>query len=135
MQSKSLLLVPLLSAVCLLSACAGPMPKADPSEAWIGLRDDVNSVVLAEKVDGQKIADGRFFEVQPGTHDLGVMAYDDGGSDSTLTCTGDIHYSGFKAGHRYRLVESSLGENFSANLVNQNGKTVASSTNFDCMPG
>lgn len=135
MQSKSLLLVPLLSAVCLLSACAGPMPKADPSEAWIGLRDDVNSVVLAQQVDGHKVEDGRFFEVKPGGHDLAVIAYDDGGSDSTLTCTGDIHYDGFKAGHRYRLVESSLGENFTANLVNQNGKTVAHAGNFSCMAG
>lgn len=135
MQSKSLLLVPLLSAVCLLSACAGPMPKADPSEAWIGLRDDVNSVVLAQQVDGHKVEDGRFFEVKPGGHDLAVIAYDDGGSDSTLTCTGDIHYDGFKAGHRYRLVESSLGENFTANLVNQNGKTVAHAGKFSCMAG
>ena len=37
---KPLLLIPALGLVLLLSACAGPMPKADPSEAWIGLQEE-----------------------------------------------------------------------------------------------
>ena len=135
MQSRSFLLLPLLSAVCLLSACAAAMPKADPGQAWIGLRDDVQNVVLAEAVDGKKVEDGRFFEVKPGKHLLAVTAYDDGGADAAQNCTGQISYSGFKAGHRYKLVESSLGENFTASLVNQQGKTVAQAGEFDCMPG
>ena len=135
MQSRSFFLLPLLGGVCLLSACAGPVPKADPSEAWIGLRDDVQSVVLAEAVDGKKVDDGRYFEVKPGGHDLAVTAYDDGGPNAAETCTADIKYSGFKAGHHYRLVESSLGEDFSARLVNQQGKTVASTSDFNCIDG
>jgi len=44
MSLKPLLLVPVLGFVCLLSACAGPIPKADPSEAWIGLQEEAPQV-------------------------------------------------------------------------------------------
>ena len=37
MSLKPLLLLPGLGLVCLLSACAGPLPKADPQQAWICL--------------------------------------------------------------------------------------------------
>jgi len=135
MQSRSLLLIPVLSAVCLLSACASPVPKADPGEAWIGLRDGTDQTMLAEKVDGKRWADGRFFEVKPGNHDLGVMVYDISENDDTRTCSADIDYKSFKAGQHYKLVESSLGENLSADLVDGHGKTVAHAGHFDCMPG
>ena len=38
MTFKPLLLIPSLGMVLLLSACAGPMPQQDPSEAWISLK-------------------------------------------------------------------------------------------------
>ena len=135
MKSTSLLLAPLLAGVCLLSACAGPMPKADPSEAWIGLRDDNQDVVLAERVDGKNINDGRFFEVKPGRHDLEVMVYDERTNDDTQTCQADISYQGFKAGQHYRVVESNLGNNLSATLQDGQGKVLAHSGPMDCMPG
>ena len=49
---KPLLLIPALGAVLLLSACAGPLPKADPSEAWIGLTEEAPNDLMAERVDG-----------------------------------------------------------------------------------
>ena len=53
MNLKPLLLIPSLSLVLLLSACAGPMPKQDPGEAWIGLKEEGNSDLMAERVDGK----------------------------------------------------------------------------------
>lgn len=135
LKSPNLLLVPLLAAVCLLSACAGPLPKPDPKEAWVGLRDDNQNVVLAEKVDGKNINDGRFFEVQPGKHDLQVMLYDVRTNDDTQTCSTDINYQGFRAGEHYRVVESDLGFRLSANLQDAHGAVLAHSGPLHCTAG
>lgn len=132
---RIVLLAPLLAAACLLSACAGPVPKQDPSEAWIGLRDDGQDVLLGERVDGKNTYDGRFFEVKPGGHDLQVMLYDERTNDNTETCQADIQYSGFKAGQRYRVVETNLGNALSATLQDVHGATLAHSGPMDCMPG
>ena len=74
---KPLLLIPALGAVLLLSACAGPIPKADPSEAWIGLKEEAPNDLMAERVDGKRVDDGRFFEVPPGDHRLDVTLYEE----------------------------------------------------------
>lgn len=59
-RRHSLLLMPALCAVLLLSACAAPIPKADPSEAWIGLKEEAPNDLMAERVDGKRVDDGRF---------------------------------------------------------------------------
>lgn len=57
MNLKPLLLIPSLGLVLLLSACAGPMPRQDPGEAWIDLKEEGNSDLMAERVDGKNIND------------------------------------------------------------------------------
>ncbi|MEB0041154.1 MULTISPECIES: hypothetical protein [unclassified Pseudomonas] len=74
MSSKTLLLIPMLSVVALLCAA---VPKPDPSEAWIGLREDPQSDLMAERVDGKRLNDGRYFEVTPGTHRLDMTLFVD----------------------------------------------------------
>ena len=110
MSLKPLLLVPVLGFVCLLSACAGPIPKADPSQAWIGLQEEAPNDLMAERVDGKRVDDGRYFEVTPGDHRLDVTLFEDEpGDDNQQDCQGRIEYKHFKAGEHYTLVESSLG--------------------------
>ncbi|WP_213880898.1 hypothetical protein [Pseudomonas sp. dw_358] len=135
MKSKSLLLIPMFAAIGLLSACAGPMPKPNPKDAWIGIRDDSQNVVVAEKVDGKNTADGRFFEVKPGTHKLQVMVYDERTNDDTQTCSADLSYSDFKAGEHYRVVESDLGFRLSANLMDAHGNVLAHTGPLHCTAG
>lgn len=136
MTFKPLMLIPTLGLAFLLSACAGPMPKADPSEAWIGLQDEAPSDMLAEKVDGRKIDDGRFFEVPPGAHKLDVMLVETPwGDGNQQDCSGEVSYNQFKAGEHYQLVESSLGQEINARLMDSHGKQVAETGDFQCMPG
>ncbi|NBF09111.1 hypothetical protein [Pseudomonas sp. Fl4BN1] len=136
MTLKPLLLIPALGLVCLLSACAGPMPQPDPSQAWIGLQEEAPNDLMAERVDGQKIDDGRYFQVQPGAHRLDVTLFEESVGDSNQQdCNGHVSYSGFKAGEHYKLVESSLGTEVSARLYDAQGKQVASTHDFACMPG
>ena len=136
MRLKPLLLIPALGLACLLSACAGPMPQPDPSEAWIGLQEEAPNDLMAERVDGKKVDDGRYFEVKPGAHRLDVTLFEESVGDSNQQdCNGHISYSGFKAGEHYKLVESSLGTEVSVRLYDAKGKQVASTHGFACMPG
>ncbi|SFQ06661.1 hypothetical protein SAMN03159489_02438 [Pseudomonas sp. NFPP07] len=136
MNTKPLLLIPALSLVLLLSACAGPMPKADPNEAWISLEEEGSSDLMAERVDGKNVDDGRYFEVQPGAHRLDVTLFEEVGGDSNqVDCRGQVSYPSFKAGEHYKLVESTLGTEVRARLYDGEGKQVASVRDFECMPG
>lgn len=136
MSSRSLLLIPVLGLVGLLSACAGPMPKADPSEAWIGLQEEPSAVLMAEDLDGKRLNDGRYFEVSPGAHRLGLsLIVEADGDNNEERCTAHINYQQFKAGSHYKVVESSLGEDYSAVLEDSSGKELGHSHDFDCMPG
>jgi hypothetical protein len=136
MTSKSLLLIPMLSLVTLLSACAGPMPKADPSEAWIGLQEESPSAMLAENVDGKRLNDGRYFEVTPGAHTLDMTLFvEQGGDENQEDCSARVKYDGFKAGEHYKMVESSLGTEYRAELMDSHGKQVAPTQDFDCSAG
>lgn len=134
MTLKPLLLIPSLGLVCLLSACAGPIPKSDPSEAWISLQQQSNTDVLADRIDGQRVSDGRYFEVKPGAHHL-QMTMVDGANGSALehSCLGELDYSNFQAGENYQISTSSEGLSGRASLVDSHGKQVAQSKRFRCM--
>jgi len=133
---KPLLLIPGLSLALLLSACAGPMPAQDPSEAWIGLKEEGTGDLMAERVDGKNTRDGRFFEVTPGAHRLDVTLFEGASGDQNqVDCQGNVSYQGFKPGGHYQLIESSLGAQISARLVDGQGKEVAHTADFNCLPG
>lgn len=136
MNAKSLLLVPLLGLVAVLSACAGPMPKADPSEAWIGLQEEPSGVLMAEDLDGKRLNDGRYFDAKPGAHTLDVELIVAGnGDDGQMNCGAGIRFHQFKAGEHYKLVESSLGEEYRVKLEDSSGHQIGQSKDFTCMPG
>ena len=136
MTVKPLLLIPSLSLVLLLSACAGPMPKQDPAQAWIDLKEEGTSDLMAERVDGKNTRDGRYFEVTPGAHRLDVTLYEGAtGDQNQVDCQGDVQYKAFKAGEHYQLIKSSLGPEISATLMDSSGKEVAHTADFTCMPG
>lgn len=135
MKPKSLLLVPMMGLVAVLSACAGPMPKSDPSEAWISLKEEPNAILMAEKLDGRRLDDGRYFEVPPGTHKLGMnLTVEVNGDNGQENCQAALTFDQFKAGEHYKLVESSLGEEFRVKLEDSKGNQIGRSKDFKCMP-
>ncbi|SEQ31671.1 hypothetical protein SAMN03159444_01493 [Pseudomonas sp. NFACC02] len=136
MKAKSLLFVPMLGLVAVLSACAGPMPKADPTEAWIGLQEEPDGVLMAEDLDGKRLEDGRYFEVKPGAHKLDVDLIVEGtGDNGQVNCEAGIRFNQFQAGEHYKLVESSLGQEYRVKLEDSNGHQIGHSKDFTCMPG
>ena len=60
MGTRWRVVIPLLGALGVLGGCAGPMPKAAPDEAWVSLREEPTTTLMAETLDGKRLSDGRF---------------------------------------------------------------------------
>lgn len=72
----------------------------------------------------------------PGAHRLDVTLYEGASGDQNqVDCQGNVSYQGFKPGGHYQLIESSLGAQISARLVDGQGKEVAHTADFTCLPG
>jgi hypothetical protein len=105
-------LLPILLCTLPLTACAAaPLPEADPAQAWVELYSTPGNTLMAEKLDGKKVGDGRFFQVTPGSHELRARFQFDVnngsgggtmGNPRQLTCHLKVKYD-FIAGQRYRL--------------------------------
>ncbi|MBU0806535.1 MAG: hypothetical protein KKD30_00995 [Gammaproteobacteria bacterium] len=102
----------LLSSVLVLSACASPVPSPDPSQAWVELRSNAGTLLMADRLDGQRLNDGRYFQVPTGAHELRARfqfeVSSGGGQDGLseprqVTCEIRIRHDNFVAGQRYRL--------------------------------
>ena len=100
----------MLLALSALGACASPLPAVDPKQAWVELSTITpGRVIMADRLDGKRLEDGRYFQVTPGKHEL-VVRFDfeiyGGGMMSQprdRTCYLTVRYDNFEAGERYRL--------------------------------
>ena len=64
----------LTGSLLMLAGCAGfGLPRHDPAQAWIDLDSKQEDTALqALEVDDKAATDKRYFEVQPGSHELTV---------------------------------------------------------------
>lgn len=101
----------LLCAVLLLGACASPLPSPDPSQAWVELRSYAGTMLMADRLDGRRLNDGRYFQVPAGAHELQARFQFEVSNGSLegiseprqVTCEIRLRYDNFVAGQRYRL--------------------------------
>lgn len=132
-----------LLAACLLSACTSTLiPPADPAMAWVDLETQTGKLVMAERLDNKRQADGRYFQVTPGSHELmvrfdfevfvgGMGMFSD---PQERLCYVTVDYDNFQPGQRYRLQARSLGFNAYARLYDATGKVVAEERLVNCLP-
>ena len=132
-----------LLAACLLSACTStPIPPADPTMAWVDLETQTGKLVMAERLDNKRQADGRYFQVTPGSHELmvrfdfevfvgGMGMFSD---PQERLCYVTVDYDNFQPGQRYRLQARSLGFNAYARLYDATGKVIAEERLVNCLP-
>ncbi|MBC3467048.1 hypothetical protein [Pseudomonas sp. RW10S2] len=100
----------MLIALSALGACASPLPPKDPAHAWVDLYTVTpGRTIMADKLDGKRLDDGRYFQLTPGRHEL-VVRFDyelTAGlfttSPTERTCYLTVRFDNFKAGERYRL--------------------------------
>lgn len=134
----------LLVAASVIAGCQTPMPAANPQMAWVDLSIPFpnDRVLLAERLDKQRLEDGRFFQVTPGRHEL-VVKFDyetSGGGGMSMMggpsvreCYLTVDYSHFTAGQRYVLEARSIALNPEARLYDGTGKVVAEVSEFYCL--
>ena len=133
----------LLPIACLLCACAStPLPAADPAKAWVDLETQTGKLVMAERLDNQRLNDGRYFQVTPGSHELmvrfdfevfvgGMGMFSD---PQERLCYITLNYDNFQPGQRYRVQARSLGFNAYARLYNAEGKVLSEERLVNCLP-
>ncbi|WP_434767294.1 hypothetical protein [Pseudomonas triticicola] len=125
-----------------LAGCAGfGMPDPDPSQAWIDLDARQHDTALqAVQVDATQAIDKRYFEVQPGSHELKVRylfpveATNIGPTAEPLwrDCQLSVKFKDFNAGQRYQLQAGSIGFRPWAKLYDEQRKVVGQGTPAGC---
>ncbi|MCF5231487.1 hypothetical protein HU759_001145 [Pseudomonas sp. OE 28.3] len=128
-----------------LSACAStPIPPVDPHQAWIDFATPTPGakLVMAQRLDGKNLNDGRFFQVPPGSHEL-MVRFDFevntgagfGGLDQThdRTCFMTLQYDNFQAGQRYVLEGRSLAFTPNIRLYNAARQLLAEERSVNCI--
>ncbi|WP_313517727.1 hypothetical protein [Pseudomonas sp.] len=132
-----LLLLPLLHA-----CAAAPLPTPDPNLAWVDVRAVPVGDVSADRLDGKRVDDARYFQVGPGLHELDVRYQYEvnrgGGVDSSgpsqVTCYLRVRYDGFVPGQRYRLEARPLVLKAQGWLYGEGRELVASAQLLRCGP-
>lgn len=125
-----------------LAGCAGfGMPDPDPNQAWIDLNSKQEDAALqALKVDDKVATDKRFFEVQPGSHELKVryqfaVQPTNIGTDAEplwRDCQLNVKFKDFNAGERYQLQAGNIGFRPWAKLYDQQRKVIGQGTPAGC---
>lgn len=122
----------LFISLLLLGACAAPLPARDAAMAWVDLYASASDVLMAEKLDGKRLNDGRYFQMVPGDHELiARFQFDVPGGGSQMaepvqrTCEIRVRYAGFTAGQRYRLEARPLAMSAQAWLYDEQRNVLA----------
>ncbi|MHA6127739.1 hypothetical protein SAMN05216205_2994 [Pseudomonas mohnii] len=132
----------LTGGLLMLAGCAGfGIPRQDPSQAWIDLDSQQEDTALqALAVDKQAANDKRYFEVQPGSHELKVryqfpvQPSNIGPNAETLwrDCQINVKFDDFNAGERYQLQAGNIGFRPWARLYDQQRKVIGKGTPAGC---
>lgn len=134
----------LLLTVSAITGCSTPLPAVNPHMAWIDFSTPFpnDKVLMAERLDNQRVRDGRFFQVMPGSHELTVrfdFEVPSGGSDlfdggTERLCYMIVKYDHFEAGQRYLLQARSMAFTPEARLYNAKREIVAEDSQTNCVP-
>jgi len=132
----------LTGGLLMLTGCAGfGLPHHDPSQAWIDLDSkQEDSALQALQVDAKAATDKRYFEVQPGSHELTVryqfpVAATNIGPDAEplwRDCQLNLKFKDFNAGERYQLQAGNIGFRPWAKLYDQQRKVIGQATPAGC---
>ncbi|KQQ58073.1 hypothetical protein ASF66_18365 [Pseudomonas sp. Leaf129] len=127
------------SSLLTLAGCAG-LPDPDPNQAWIDLAADDQNALHATQVDEKEWTDTRYFEVEPGRHELTVRLQfpveptNIGPVPAPLwrNCELNVTYASFDAGQRYFLEAGSVGFSPWARLYDEQRKLVSRAQPAGC---
>ncbi|MCY1269557.1 hypothetical protein D9M68_245940 [compost metagenome] len=116
------------------------LPRHDPSQAWIDLHTNPDSELRAAEVDDRPLDDHRYFQIEPGSHELlarlqfAVEGHDVGPTSAALprNCQLRLKYGDFAAGQRYKLVAGNIGFRPWAKLYDAQNQVLATGREGRC---
>lgn len=128
-----------VGTLMLLSGCT-TLPDPDPTQAWVDLAAHDNTSLHAVQVDERDWADNRYFQVQPGSHELtvryqfAVAPGNIGPVDEPLwrDCQLNLTFKGFDAGQRYQMQAGSIGFRPWVKLYDQQRKLIGQGEPAGC---
>ena len=129
------------SLLLMLMACGKALPAADPAKAWIDLYTIPGNYLSANQLDGRDWAQGRYFEVEPGKHELQVRLQFDisggagrehTGGGQTRTCILALEYDQFAAGQKYRLKAGQVSRRGWVRLYDSAGNVLSRGKQLRC---
>jgi hypothetical protein len=130
----------LTGGLLMLAGCAG-LPDPDPAQAWIDLDPHPDeSNLQALQVDANASQDRRYFEVQPGSHELKVryqfaVQPTNIGPQAELLwrdCQLNVKFKDFNAGERYQLQAGNIGFRPWARLYDQQRNVIGQGQPAGC---
>lgn len=132
----------LSGGLLMLAGCAAlGFPHHDPNQAWIDLASEQKDTALqALEVDKQAASHKRYFQVQPGSHELKVR-YQFAVQPSNIgpdaeplwrDCQMNVKFNDFNAGERYELQAGNIGFRPWVKLYDQRRKVIGQGTPAGC---
>lgn len=135
----------LTGCLLILAGCA-ELPSPDPSQAWVDFSTATPGAkrLMAQRLDGKSLNDGRFFQVPPGSHEL-MVRFDfevpSGGGllggmnqPQERSCFMTLQYAHFEAGQHYRLEGRALAFTPNLRLYDSARQLLAEERNVNCIP-
>ncbi|MGE8152127.1 hypothetical protein ACQKP5_12855 [Pseudomonas vancouverensis] len=131
----------LSASLMTLAGCAGfGIPSQDPSQAWIDLHTQQDDTLQALEVDDKATHDKRYFEVEPGSHELTVRYQfavqptniGPGAEPLWRDCQMNVKFKEFNAGERYQLQAGNIGFRPWAKLYDQQRKVIGQGVPAGC---
>lgn len=109
----------------LLSACATQIPSANDSTAIITFQNSAGDLLMANKVNGVSVDNGRYFSVSPGNNKLEVLITSGTGQESSYAMFATLEYSDFAADNTYEMRIMDKGFQKSLQLIDCTGSLLS----------
>ena len=120
----------------LASGCEAALPEHDPAMAWVEVHGRAGYSLSAMRLDGAKVADARYFQLEPGRHQLELrLGHERRGSSSGSQwrhCRVVFDYEDFAAGERYSIFAVAMGFTVRVLLRDGEGKRILESRSVRC---
>lgn len=125
-----------LLLIIVVSGCEAALPEHDPTMAWVEVQGRAGYSLSARRLDGVKVDDARYFQLEPGRHRLELrLGYERRGSSSGSLwrhCRVELTYPDFAAGKRYSIFAVATGFTARVWLRDAEGKRILESRSVHC---
>ncbi|MFJ4144439.1 hypothetical protein [Pseudomonas sp. NPDC089734] len=118
---KKLLIV---CSLLIISACSTVLPAPDKTSSLVEMSANNKNTLLAQKVDGSTVRDGRYFQLSPGAHELEVLIVSQSFEGSTVSRFASFKFDHFLPESRYNLKLVGGSHNLHLQLRDETGELI-----------